>query len=123
VVPFDALIFVRDLAQLTRFYSEVLGVRPDPAATTDTWVEFDLGGARFGLHAVAATFADGIPVTSPPAARENAAVKLILPVADVARCEEVIRTAGGVALARPWGTSDYADPEGNVFGIANRASR
>jgi extradiol dioxygenase family protein len=121
-VPLDALIFVHDLARLTRFYSDVLGVSPDAAATTETWVEFDLDGARLGLHAVPASDQDPV-LTSSPVVREKATIKLILPVADAGQCDAAVRSAGGVALPRPWGSSDYADPEGNVFGIVTRASK
>jgi hypothetical protein len=55
--------------------------------------------------------------TESSAVRENAAIKLLLPVVDVATGEAIVLASGGIALARPWGSNDYADPEGNVFGL------
>jgi extradiol dioxygenase family protein len=47
-VSLSAVLFARDLARLTRFYSDVLGVEPS-AVSNETWVEFDLQGGSLGL--------------------------------------------------------------------------
>lgn len=94
-----AIIFVRDLAGMTAFYRDVLGmpVKEESAG----WVEFD----GFGLHGVDGDWEVG-PV------REETPIKLVFEV-DVARLESV----GVLLLRRPWDGVDGVDPEGNVFGI------
>lgn len=94
-----AMIFVRDLAAMTAFYRDALGL--DVRSETECWVEFE----GFGLHAAEGDWEVG-PV------REETPIKLVFD-ADVARLESL----GVRLLRRPWGGVDGVDPEGNVFGI------
>jgi catechol 2,3-dioxygenase-like lactoylglutathione lyase family enzyme len=94
-----AFIFVRDLAAMTVFYRDVLGL--EVRATSEGWVEFD----GFGLHAVEGDWEVG-PV------REETPIKLVFD-GDLARLESL----GVRLLRRRWGGCDGVDPEGNVFGI------
>ena len=94
-----AMIFVRDLAGMTAFYRDVMGlaVKGESAG----WVEFE----GFGLHGVEGDWEVG-PV------REETPIKLVVD-GDVGRLEGL----GVRWLRRPWGGGDGVDPEGNVFGI------
>ena len=94
-----AMIFVRDLAGMTAFYRDVLGLAVK--AESGGWVEFE----GFGLHGVEGDWAVG-PV------REETPIKLVFD-GDVGRLEGL----GVRLLRRPWGGVDGVDPEGNVFGI------
>src|SRR5262245_8402987 len=57
-----ALVFVKDLARMTAFYRDALGLRLVPGASEDGWVELDAGGARLGLHAIPPAYADHIVI-------------------------------------------------------------
>lgn len=48
----SALLYVKDLERMKRFYGEVLGFRPSKQGWTDTWATFETGGAWFSLHAI-----------------------------------------------------------------------
>lgn len=113
----QAMLFVKDLERMTRFYTEVIGFRPNEETRLDDWVEFETGGASFSLHAIPAHIAKDIQVASPPVPREQQSCKLLLSVDDMDT--ELARLAGlGVTiLHRDWGGWDAVDPEGNVLGV------
>jgi catechol 2,3-dioxygenase-like lactoylglutathione lyase family enzyme len=102
-----AMLFVKDLARMTEFYGETLGLKR--VSSSEGWVEFEL----FALHEVPAAIAEGIS-TSP---REDAPAKLIFSVESLE--SEYQRLIGlGVPLSRrPWGAFDGVDPEGNIFQV------
>lgn len=114
-----ALVYVKDLERCVEFYGTVLGMTPQQSTRTEHFAEFDLDGPKLMLHAIPPHVAAGITVTSPPEVREDTPVKLIIdrwasdPI-DAA----TVTGLGGRVLERPWGNSDYADPEGNVFGVS-----
>ena len=111
------MLFVKDLAQMTEFYRDVLHLRPIETTRLDNWVEFEGDGGRFQLHAIPAAIAAGIQIDSPPRPREQGGVKLTFAVRDVASTLKTISAMGLPLLARPWGDTDAVDPEGNVFGL------
>ena len=116
-----AMLFVKDLPQMTRFYSDVLGLRPLETTRLPDWVEFAGDGPRFSLHAIPAAIAETIQIESPPRAREQGGVKLTFSVPDVEAALATIAGRGLPVLRRPWGGTDACDPEGNVIGLLNRA--
>ena len=65
------LIYVKDLDRMAAFYGEILGLQAIESTRTESWVEFEAGGIRFGLHAIPAAIAEGIEIASPPRARED----------------------------------------------------
>ena len=113
----SAMLFVKDLGEMTAFYRDVIGFRPIDETMRDDWVEFDAGGASFALHAIPDHIADTIQIASPPVARESCACKLTFAVDDAEREQARLAAAGVTILHRPWGGWDALDPEGNVFGI------
>ena len=95
---------VSDLARSVAFYRDVLGLTPGELAT-EHWVEFDLGGATFGLGAFEQV---GTPGT---------AQSLALEVADMAGFRETLK-GHGVESTEPFETpvcfiSMIKDPDGN----------
>jgi predicted enzyme related to lactoylglutathione lyase len=113
-----AMIFAKDLARLTAFYRDLLGLPVVNAESQPGWVVFDAGGARFALHEIPAAIAAGITITDPPAVRESTPIKLVFATDDLeAACARL--EAGGATLrpARAPGWRDGVDPEGNVFQI------
>jgi catechol 2,3-dioxygenase-like lactoylglutathione lyase family enzyme len=112
-----AMLFVKDLARMTAFYRDVMGLKPVEATRLDDWVEFDTGHTRFALHAIPAHIANGIRIPDPPRPREQDPCKLIFSVDDLAAEEARLVARGVTLLHRPWGGWDAVDPEGNVLGV------
>ena len=116
-----AMLYVKDLERMKRFYSDMLGVKPIDQEWTDVWATFDTGGARFALHAIPAEIAKNIAIESPPTPREKDPLKLIFEVKDVESERARLESLGIRLLRRPWQrpgeASDAVDPEGNVFQI------
>jgi catechol 2,3-dioxygenase-like lactoylglutathione lyase family enzyme len=101
------LLYVKDLAGMTAFYRDAVGLAV--VRETETWVELDGGGVGLGLHAIPAPIAEGIVIGE---VREETPYKLIF-VAD----RERLVAHGARLIERPWGGVDGVDPEGNVFGL------
>lgn len=118
-----AMIYVKDFPRMKEFYSEMLGGKPINKEWTDSWAEFDAGGARFALHAIPAEIARGIEISSPPKPRERDPIKLIFRVEDVRAERARLESLGITMLNRPWQNPAEAcegiDPEGNIFQISS----
>jgi predicted enzyme related to lactoylglutathione lyase len=117
----SAILYVKDLERMKRFYSEMLGTDPTNRGWTDTWATFETGGAGFCLHAIPAEIANSIVIESPPVPREVHPVKLSFDVKDVEAERSRLESLGVQMLRRPWqkpgGACDAVDPEGNIFQI------
>ena len=116
-----ALLYVKDLERMRKFYSELLGAKPANQNMTDVWASFETGGGRFALHAIPAEIAKNIEIKSPPNPREEYPVKLIFEVSDAEPERARVESLGAVTVRRPWQKSgeafDAVDPEGNIFQI------
>src|SRR5690348_9276206 len=119
----SALLYVKDLERMKRFYAEILGTTPTNRNSTDTWADFETGGVRFALHAIPAEIAKNIEIGTPPSPREGDPVKLIFEVNDVESERTRLKSLGIQLLQRPWQTTsescDAVDPEGNIFQICS----
>jgi predicted enzyme related to lactoylglutathione lyase len=117
----SAILYVKDLERMKRFYSQMLGANPTNRDWTDAWASFETGGARFSLHAIPVEIAKSIRIESPPIPREQHAVKLSFEVKDVESERARLESLGVQTLRRPWQkpgeACDAVDPEGNVFQI------
>lgn len=112
------MIFVVDLARMTAFYRDVMGLAPIEATRRADWIEFETqGGAPFALHAIPARNAAGIEVPASPVPREQASCKLTFATQDLAGERARLERLGVMILDRPWGGWDAVDPEGNVLGV------
>lgn len=115
-----AMLYVRDFAVMVEFYRKVLGAEPGNVEWTESWAWFR--DARFAIHAIPESIAQGIASASPAVAREDVPVKLIFRVADIGAERVRLEQLGVRILARPWQTPDGAfdcvDPEGNVFQVS-----
>lgn len=111
-----AMIFVKDLPRMTRFYREAFGFTLIAQRSTAEWSEFDSGLA---LHAAPATIAAALLITDPPRVRSETPIKLVFAVDDVLLARAQLVAHGAVMQEpRSGGACDGVDPEGNVFQIA-----
>ena len=119
----SAMLYVKDLERMKRFYAGVLGTEPTNESWTNIWATFDRGGIRFALHAIPADTAENIEITSPPVLRENQPVKLTFEVKDVEGERQRLESLGIRTLRRPWQqpgeACDAVDPEGNIFQLCS----
>jgi len=86
------MLYVKDFPRMKEFYSEMLGCKPINKEWTDSWAEFDAGGARFALHAIPAEISQGIEISSPPKPRERSPIKLIFRVENLPAEQAMIHT-------------------------------
>lgn len=107
---------------MERFYVEALGLEPVPESRAEGWVELRAGEVAIALHAIPPDIAREIEISSPPAAREETPLKMVFEVEDPDGVRSRIAACGGVTIGRPWGF-DAADPEGNVFHVAQASQR
>lgn len=118
-----AMLYVRDLERMKRFYGDLLGIQATNQNWTNVWATFDTGDVRFALHAIPAGIAETIEIASPPVPREQEPVKLIFEVTDVEGERERLESLGVQILRRPWqqpGVAfDAVDPEGNIFELCS----
>lgn len=111
------IIFVKDLPRMSAFYGTVLGLKAIDETRIDTYLEFEAGTIRLGLHAIPPHIAEKVEISSPPQLREDNPVKLSFEVEDVSFQLRRLEALGVTVVRRPWGDYDGMDPEGNVFGI------
>jgi predicted enzyme related to lactoylglutathione lyase len=116
-----AMLYVNDLPRMVAFYGELLRVVPLAKTRTESWAEFETGGARFGLHAIPAHIAAAIKIASPPVAREDTPIKLMFEVDDLEGELTRIEALGVSVIRRPWGVLDVVDPESNIFQVQSGA--
>ncbi len=115
-----SIIYVRDMAAMRAFYSDVMGFALERTLGED-WIEYRIGATILALaHPRVSAAAKDAPVP-----KGSAALQLAFRVApsDVDRCAAELE-AKGVAIVGPptnqaWGhrTLFFRDPDGNVLEI------
>lgn len=114
----QAMIFAKDMAVMTAFYRDGLGLRLRLGTSRADWVEFDAGGSLLALHAIPPHIAKDIEITSPPGRRSDTPIKLVFETDDLDGARAHLTRHGAVMdQPRSWGSCDGLDPEGNVFQI------
>jgi predicted enzyme related to lactoylglutathione lyase len=121
----DAVLYVVDLARMTAFYRDGIGLTA--SSSTDGATELECAGATLHLVQVAPSVAAEIVIAEPPVRREETPIKLIVPADDLPAARRRIAEHGGAVDGpdREWtwkGTVrvDAVDPEGNVLQLAVR---
>jgi len=118
----EAMIFVKDMAKMTAFYSDGLGISLRVDESNEEWAVFDVGNSLLALHAIPPDIAATISVASPVAERSHTPIKLVFETADIeATRARLIAQGALVKEMRPWGAFDAVDPEGNIFQIKRAA--
>lgn len=122
----SAVVFAKDLARLADFYSQVIGM----AEVHRDQDHLVLDDAHFQLvvHGIPHDIAARIQITAPAQVRENAAIKLCLPVQAIEQARQAAALLGGMIgpkrqewEARGFRACDGHDPEGNVFQVRELA--
>lgn len=115
-----AVVFVRQLERMRSFYREVAALTLVQEESAFAVLQND--SLELVLHAIPAHVAATFEIADPPQVREDASVKLIFPVADLAAARAAAAQQGGRLLPaeREWNwcgcrVCDGVDPEGNVF--------
>ena len=113
-----ALIYAKDLPRVSRCYESLLGMRVLLADAHHHVIE----SADFQLviHAIPPAIAETFTIASPPAAREETAIKLFFTVPSLADAEAVLHAHGGRLLEGRWDGPGFAianacDCEGNIL--------
>lgn len=117
----SAVLFVKDLARVTAFYRDALGLA---CKTSDPHhAAFDVDGFRLVVHQIPPPLAADVVVGDPPQRRSRASLRLDYPVRDVAAARvRAHELGGGIDEQSPeWaGMPGFFlgfDPEGNVLGV------
>jgi predicted enzyme related to lactoylglutathione lyase len=123
-----AVLYAIDITRVGNFYANVAGLRITHAERGHVVLE----SAAFQLVIVAVPrkIAASIHLTQPPQRRENTAIKLVFPVADLAAARQAAQSHGGQidGPEREWlfqdsRVCDGHDPEGNVVQFRESARR
>jgi catechol 2,3-dioxygenase-like lactoylglutathione lyase family enzyme len=118
-----AILFAKDMARMTTFYRDTLGLPAIDVSTPSDWVTLDAGGVELALHAIPLEIASKIVIVDPPERRGETPLKLVFFVPDIASTfERLVRHGVSMSEPRTFGTRTFCDgldPEGNVFQIAN----
>lgn len=119
----SVVIFVKNLARVARFYEQVAAMSEVHSAAGHVALESEY------LQLVIHTIPHSVEISDPPKIRENAAIKLCLPVASITKSREAARTLGGMVgpEADEWEAlgfraCDGYDPEGNVIQVREPTS-
>lgn len=115
-----AVIFAKDVARLAAFYEQIFTLAVKYTAPDKVILE--TSSLLLVIHAIPASVANNITITEPPLIRENSALKLILPVANLAETRSKASALGGGLApesmewsAGSFNACDGFDPEGNVL--------
>ena len=121
-----AIVYAKDVARVSRFYAQVAGL--EIVHEVDDHVVLEDEAVELVIVRIPPAIAERIVIATPPARRENTAVKLVFWVADLAQARAGALEAGGVLdpVAKEWtfqGTlaCDGHDPEGNVIQLRQLA--
>ena len=113
-----AMLYAVNLTEVSAFYREVLNMQLLHGAPTHHVIEnADL---QLVIHAIPAPIAATITIDSPPAPREEAALKFFFTVPSFAEAAASIRRLGGGTVPGEWPGPGFRirhffDPEGNIF--------
>jgi len=118
----SALLFAKRLGVVAEFYQIVFGARISHGDANHAVLDFE--GFNLMIHQLPAHLAVAVAVKSPPERREQSAIRLDYPVADLERSRGDARRLGGTIdeTPPPWAANETMfflghDPEGNVFGV------
>src|SRR5262245_35207094 len=120
-----AVLFTINMQSIARFYERIIGMRVQ--RVEHDHIVLENGGFRLTVHRIPVEYAASIHISVPPKIRETSAIKLSLPVTNIAVARQTASQLGGCVYdaEREWeyeGTTfcDGWDPDGNVFQLFER---
>lgn len=120
------VIFAKDVPRVAAFYEGVAGLAR--AAGDADHVVLRSATLELVVHGIPARIARGIVIDTPPALREDSAMKPFFPVPSLAQARVQAAALGGGLLparreweARGFRACDGHDPEGNVLQLREAA--
>jgi hypothetical protein len=100
--PFaGAVVYAKDIVRVSRFYAQVAGF--EIVHEVADHVVLESADCELVVVAIPAAIAVNIHIATPPARRENTAVKLVFRVDDLDAARIAMRAAGGGRRAQPAG--------------------
>ena len=120
-----AVIYAKDLPQVSAFYAGVVGFEAAHSEAAHIVLESPL--FQLVVLSIPRAIASSIEITSPPARRTDAPIKLVFFVPSLDVCREAAARLGGELNPpeREWWfqgarVCDGQDPEGNVFQLREK---
>jgi predicted enzyme related to lactoylglutathione lyase len=118
-------IYAKDLPRLAGFYESLLGMSRVHSAPG--LVVLRSADIQLTLHAIPQSIAASIYMASPPAKRDNAALKFFFTVPGIAEAAARAPAIGGEVLPEQWQGPGFracnaVDPEGNIFQLRESAA-
>jgi predicted enzyme related to lactoylglutathione lyase len=113
-----ALIYAKNLEQVSSFYQQVLNMVLLMADAEHHVIESP--DFQIIIHAIPPHIATTFDIASPPEAREDTAIKLFFTVESLATAAQTAAQLGGQLMESEWigpgfRVRNALDPEGNVF--------
>jgi predicted enzyme related to lactoylglutathione lyase len=118
-------IYAKDTERISRFYEVIAGMaRLHEAADLTVLESADI---QLLVHRIPPGLAAGIQITSPPARREDTALKFFFTVPSLDAAREKAAELGGAVGNENWAGPGFVvcnavDPEGNVFQVRESAA-
>lgn len=124
----SAVLFAKSMQRVAPFYRDVL--EASTLDRSDVHESLECHGFHLLIQQIPGEFAGSIEISHPPQRREQTAVRLDFPVADIRKARECARRHGGNIDDNPppWAGASLLiylgyDPEGNVIGLTPQAPR
>jgi predicted enzyme related to lactoylglutathione lyase len=117
-------VYAKDKERIARFYEVIAGMtRLHEAAEITVLESRDI---QLLVHRIPSAIADSIQITSPPARREDTALKFFFTVPSLHAAREKAAELGGQVGDENWTGPGFIacnamDPEGNVFQLRESA--
>jgi len=119
------LIYAKNLEEVSSFYQKVLNAIVLHADAEHRVLQS--ADAQLIIHAIPAQYAEPILISTPPAAREEQAIKPFFTVESLAAAERTATECGGVVCGPVWPgpgmkVRNVCDPEGNIVHLRESAA-
>ncbi|MGY3922646.1 glyoxalase/bleomycin resistance/dioxygenase family protein [Aeromonas jandaei] len=113
-----ALIYAREPGLLSHFYRTLLQM--EIRSQSEQLIVLENGDIQLLVHAIPEPYIEQVVVTTPPALREQGAIKLFFTVPSLAWAEAKAADLGGGLLPQQWSGPGFVvrnafDPEGNIL--------
>lgn len=111
-------IYAVDMVKVSGFYQEIL--KMDVLHQRDDLVVLQSSDIQLLIHKIPDDIASGITITTPPARREQCALKFFFTVESLAQARSEAASLGGEVYQETWQGPGFVacnaiDPEGNVM--------